>query len=102
VTVTYPDGTSRPLIYIDDWDFHWQGSYTFRRPVPLPGGSRIDVEAVYDNSPGNRRNPTVPPRDVRWGEATTDEMAIAFVRTTVDAERLGHRPTHTGPLARQP
>jgi hypothetical protein len=29
---------------------------------------------------------------VRWGEETTDEMCIAFVRVTVDAERLGFRP----------
>jgi hypothetical protein len=29
-------------------------------------------------------------------------MCIAFVRTTVDAERLGHRPTYSGPLARTP
>jgi len=102
VTATYPDGTTRPLIYIDDWDFHWQGAYTFREPVPLPGGTRIDVEAVYDNSSRNRRNPTSPPRDVSWGEGTTDEMCIAFVRVTVDSERLGHRPMYAGPLARQP
>jgi mono/diheme cytochrome c family protein len=92
VTATYPDGTVAPLIYIDDWDFHWQGTYTFARPVPLPGGTRIDVEAVYDNSPTNRRNPSTPPRAVGWGEATTDEMCIAFVRVTVDAESLGYRP----------
>jgi hypothetical protein len=103
VTATYPDGTTHPLIYIDDWDFHWQGAYTFREPVPLPGGTRIDVEAVYDNSSRNRRNPTSPPRDVRWGEETTDEMCIAFVRVTVDSEQLGHRPTYAGqPSARQP
>jgi hypothetical protein len=102
VTVTYPDGTSRrrSLIYIDDWDFHWQGSYTFREPVPLPGGTRIDIEAVYDNSTRNRRNPTNPPRDVGWGDATTDEMCIAFIRATVDRERLGHQPTYTGVAAR--
>jgi hypothetical protein len=29
---------------------------------------------------------------VRWGEETTDEMCIAFVRVTVDAEQLGYRP----------
>jgi len=23
VTAMYPDGTTRPLIYIDDWDFNW-------------------------------------------------------------------------------
>jgi len=102
VTVTYPDGTSRPLVYIDDRDFHWQGFYTFRTPVPLPGGSRVDVEAVYDNSPRNRCNHTAPPRDVGWGEGTADEMCIAFIQTTVDSERLGHRPIDTGPLAGRP
>ena len=100
VTATYPDGRTRSLIYIDDWDFHWQGSYTFREPVPLPGGTRLDVEAVYDNSRGNRRNPTVPPRDVGWGDATDDEMCIAFIRATVDMERLGHQPGYAGPVAR--
>ena len=92
VTVTYPDGTSRPLLRIDDWDFHWQGGYDYVQPVPLPGGSRVDVVAIYDNSEGNRRNPTRPPRAVSWGEGTTDEMCIAFLRVTVDAERVGYRP----------
>jgi mono/diheme cytochrome c family protein len=92
VTATYPDGTVRPLIYIDDWDFHWQSSYSFTQPVPLPGGTRIDVTAIYDNSPANKRNPSTPPRPVGWGEGTTDEMCIAFLRVTVDAERLGVRP----------
>ena len=50
VTATYPDGTVRPLVYIDDWDFHWQANYTFEEPVPLPGGTRIDMVAVFDNS----------------------------------------------------
>ena len=30
---------------------------------------------------------------MRWGEGTTDEMCIAFLRVTVDAERL------SGPLS---
>jgi mono/diheme cytochrome c family protein len=94
VTATAPDGTVRPLIWIDDWDFHWQGSYTFASPVPLPGGTRIDVEAVYDNSERNRRNPNSPPKDTGWGEGTTDEMCIAFIRVTVDSEHLHHRPQY--------
>jgi len=92
VTVTYPDGTSRPLIRIDDWDFHWQGGYDYVQPIALPGGSRVDVVAVYDNSEGNRRNPTKPPREIGWGEGTTDEMCIAFLRVTVDSEHVGYRP----------
>src|SRR6185312_5060983 len=33
VTATYPDGTVRPLIHIDDWDFNWQSTYTFAQPI---------------------------------------------------------------------
>jgi hypothetical protein len=66
------------------------------QPVPLPGGTRVDVVAVYDNSEGNRRNPNKPPKDVSWGEGTADEMCIAFLRVTVDAERLDHRPPRDG------
>jgi mono/diheme cytochrome c family protein len=91
VTATYPDGTVRPLIHIDDWDFHWQGSYSFTKPVPLPGGTRIDVSAIYDNSTANARNPNSPPKPVRWGEGTADEMCIAFLRVTVDAEHLSQQ-----------
>ena len=51
-----------------------------------------EVMAVFDNSAANRRNPSSPPRDVRWGEGTADEMCIAFVGVTVDAEQLGYHP----------
>jgi hypothetical protein len=92
VSAVRPDGPTEALIHIDAWDFHWQGTYTFARPVPLPGGTRIEVRAIYDNSAENARNPSRPPRDVSWGEGTTDEMCIAFLRVTVDAERLAHAP----------
>lgn len=91
VTAVRPDGKKLPLIRIDDWDFNWQGYYTFTKPVALPGGTRLDVRAVYDNSAGNPRNPSSPPRDVRWGEATTDEMVLVLIRFTDDAERLDAR-----------
>lgn len=92
VTATYPDGTVRPLIHIDDWDFHWQGSYLFANPIPLPSGTRIDMTAIFDNSPESPRQPNRPPKDLTWGEGTTDEMAIVFVRFTADREKLGWRP----------
>ena len=92
VTATYPDGTVRPLIHIDDWDFNWQGNYTFTQPIPLPAGTRIDMVAVFDNSVENLRQPSRPPRPVSWGEGTTDEMAIVFLGFTLDNERIGWRP----------
>ena len=90
-TATFPDGTVRPLIHINDWDFKWQGNYAFDKPVSLPGGTVIDVQAFYDNSVDNPRQPNAPPKTVRWGENTTDEMCIVFLRVTVDQEHLARR-----------
>ncbi|HSF06532.1 MAG TPA: ascorbate-dependent monooxygenase [Methylomirabilota bacterium] len=87
VTARRPDGTKQPLLYIDDWDFEWQLRYTFKKPVPLPGGTVVEVECVYDNSMANRRNPNTPPRDVTWGFQTTDEMCTAFVNGVVPLTR---------------
>ena len=30
---TLPDGTVKSLFYIDDWDFNWQGRYTYDQPI---------------------------------------------------------------------
>jgi mono/diheme cytochrome c family protein len=85
---TLPDGSAKKLVRVPDWDFNWQTTYAFKQPVPLPAGSKIELVARYDNSANNPVNPSNPPREVRWGEETTDEMCIAFLRYTVDAEHL--------------
>jgi peroxiredoxin len=86
VVATFPDGAKKDLVIIKDWDFAWQETYQFREPLPLPKGTKIRVEATYDNSEKNKNNPSNPPRPVRWGEQTTDEMCIAFIHYTVDGE----------------
>jgi len=83
-----PNGTSEKLVAVPDWDFRWQTIFTFRQPVKLPKGTRINVIAHYDNSASNPNNPSSPPREVRWGEQTTDEMCVAALFYTVDAEHL--------------
>ncbi|HXH25790.1 MAG TPA: tetratricopeptide repeat protein, partial [Vicinamibacterales bacterium] len=82
-----PDGTRQPLIVIRDWDFDWQGVYTYRRPVPLPAGTMLTMEWVYDNSEGNRRNPHRPPRRVTYGQDTTDEMAELWIQVVARSPR---------------
>jgi hypothetical protein len=79
---TTPDGRTIPLVRIEDWNFNWQGQYLYARPIELPAGTRIDVDARYDNSPDNPRNPSSPPRRVRFGEQSTDEMCICFFQAT--------------------
>jgi mono/diheme cytochrome c family protein len=88
VTATLPDGTLVPLVYVKNWDFNWQTGYEFKTPIHLPKGSRVDLEAHYDNSTNNPINPNEPPRLVTWGEQTTDEMCIAFLSFTLDREHL--------------
>lgn len=70
-----PDGTRRTLIRIPDWNFDWQQLYTYPRPVRLPAGTDLRMEFTYDNSADNPRNPHQPPREIRWGPSSTDEMA---------------------------
>ena len=96
VTATLPDGTKKQLIDVPDWDFNWQGFYAYKKPVHLPGGSRVDLVAHYDNSADNPRNPSSPPKEAKWGEQTTDEMCLAFLGFTVDAEHLHHNKQAVG------
>ena len=72
---TLPDGTRKPLLYVKDWDFNWQGVYRYAEPVFLPAGTRVTARWVYDNSEANARNPNRPPAKVRFGQRTSDEMA---------------------------
>jgi uncharacterized protein (TIGR03437 family) len=88
VEMTAPGKPTTCLINIDDWSFHWQGTYNYQQPVAVPGGTRFDLTAYYDNSANNPRNPNTPPKPVRWGEQTTDEMCVAFVGFTLDAEAI--------------
>ena len=73
------DGTTKPLIWIKDWDFNWQNAYRYRAPLDLPKGTRIDMEYTYDNSESNPHNPAHPPVRVTYGEQTTNEMGLAFL-----------------------
>ena len=73
-SATLPDGTTKPLLWIQDWDFAWQDRYNYKAPVTLPKGTRVDVHLRYDNSADNPRNPSHPPKRVEWGEQSFDEM----------------------------
>ena len=87
VTAHLPDGTTQSMLKIDDWDFEWQLRYHYKQPVPLPAGTRIDTECVYDNSSANPKNPSKPPRVVTSGFETTDEMCLATVLGTARLAR---------------
>jgi tetratricopeptide (TPR) repeat protein/mono/diheme cytochrome c family protein len=79
-SATLPDGSTRPLISIPDWDFRWQDVYLYARPVALPRGTTLSMRFTYDNSADNPRNPSRPPRAVVWGQNTWDEMGDLWVQ----------------------
>ncbi|MEZ5402910.1 MAG: hypothetical protein R2729_24750 [Bryobacteraceae bacterium] len=86
--IVSPRGEETPLVYIDNWDFNWQGPYTYVEPVALPAFSRVRLSCRYDNTEGNPRNPNNPLKTVTWGEGTEDEMCLVFLGLTFDRERL--------------
>ena len=103
-----PDGSVQHLIWIKDWDFNWQGAYRYASPMMLPKDTRIDMEYVYDNSAANPHNPSNPPKEVKFGEQTTNEMAFAFVTFVLDKPeqaalfQQGSRAEHIADLLSSP
>lgn len=75
-------GKPLTLIAIKDWDYNWQESYFFKEPIAVKAGTRLDLEAVYDNSAKNPSNPNTPPRMVFAGRQTTNEMCFGFLGAT--------------------
>lgn len=77
---TLPNGERKWLVRIPDWDSNWQAVYRYREPVFLPKGSVISMRFTYDNSAANPRNPNHPPKRVRAGNQSTDEMAHLWLQ----------------------
>lgn len=71
-----------PYVYIPDWDFHWQGFYTFQKIQKLALNEQLWGVVVYNNTNSNPDNPNTPPKNVFWGEKTTDEMMVTFLAYT--------------------
>jgi tetratricopeptide (TPR) repeat protein len=84
-----PDGSSRLVMHIKDWDFRWQHVYRQETPIALPKGTRLSMEYTYDNSAGNVRNPELPPARVFWGQRSRDEMGDLWFQllATNEADR---------------
>src|SRR4029079_2512112 len=49
--------------------------YRYVSPVALPRGTVLRMRYTYDNSAENVSNPSHPPKPVRYGQQSSDEMA---------------------------
>lgn len=93
VTAKTPMGETIPMIQVRDWEFQWQMAYRYEKPIHLPKGTRLELRATFDNTANNPNQPFQPPREVKFGEGTTDEMCFAFMGLTRDPEPV---PTVAG------
>lgn len=84
-----PNGKRCDLIRIPDWDINWQAVYEYREPVFLPKGTVVHMRITYDNSSANRRNPNSPPKRVRSGDRSEDEMGHVWLQLLPRHEAQG-------------
>jgi hypothetical protein len=89
--VKFPGGRTQDLIHIPDWDPAWQNTYFFHQPIPIPKGSVVKVVAHFDNS-AHPRNPTQPPKAVKWGPSVSDEMCDGFIAVVKKGQDLVRYP----------
>jgi Copper type II ascorbate-dependent monooxygenase, C-terminal domain len=98
IKVYYPDGRSEALLNVPKYYFSWQTTYNFKRSIAIPKGSRFMVTGYLDNSAKNKYNPD-PTQAVRFGGPTYDEMMVAFIDYTVDAQSLNSAAAPSGGTA---
>ena len=77
---TLPDGSRKWLIWIKHWDLNWQAVYKYSQPLFLPKGTVIAMRYSYDNSTENIANPNSPPKRIRAGNRTSDEMSHLWLQ----------------------
>jgi len=82
-TLIYPDGRKEIALSVPHYDFNWQIGYN--TSVKVPKGTKLQVEAHFDNSPNNKFNPN-PNKTVYYGEMTWEEMMFPFFGVVVEKD----------------
>jgi hypothetical protein len=82
--LVYPDGRDQVVLSVPKYDFNWQLLYQPAKTIRVPKGTRMYVEAYYDNSKANRFNPN-PERTVYLGRMTWEEMMAPFFGVLIDS-----------------
>ncbi|NOY00040.1 MAG: hypothetical protein GXP30_09955, partial [Verrucomicrobia bacterium] len=87
LTAVMPNGSRKILLNVPRWDFNWQQEYRFAEAVSLPVGTRLVTEIVWDNSDDNPDNPSIPPKRVRWGLESFNEMGSIILYVAVENDQ---------------
>ena len=81
--VVFPNGETRTILRVPQYNWHWQLWYNLAEPIDLPPGARIECTAHFDNSKNNPENPD-PTKTVIWGQQSWDEMMVGFFNLVYD------------------
>jgi hypothetical protein len=84
-TLTYSDGRIETVLHVPHYDFNWQLEYD--TSIRVPQGTKLRVDAHYDNSANNKFNPD-PTRDVFFGEQSWEEMMTGYLGVVVSDPNL--------------
>jgi hypothetical protein len=95
------DTDETTIVWVPNYDFNWQLTYEFAQPWKAPAGTTFTMRCTFDNSTKNPNNPD-PTKDVRWGLASTDEMAFSGYSYTIDKEALNSTPALPRGLVKSP
>jgi Tfp pilus assembly protein PilF len=77
---TLPDGSTKWLLWIKQWNFHHQDQYHYRAPVVLPRGTVLTMQYTYDNSTPGHGAADHAPRRVIYGPQSSDEMGDLWLQ----------------------
>src|SRR5262245_4396648 len=81
----FPDGREQVILNVPKYDFNWQLVYQPIETIFIPKGTRLKVDAHYDNSTSNKFNPN-PNNTVYPGRMTWEEMMSPFFGVIVDSK----------------
>jgi hypothetical protein len=81
--ITLNPGTpgAKTLLYVPNFDFHYQRAYNLSKPVPVVPGDKVQVTCSYDPTL-QQEVPLLrilPPHFVTWGDGSADEMCLGLM-----------------------
>lgn len=82
IEIEKANGEKQCLLDVPRWDFHWQRGYGFSKEQVLEAADKLRITCTWDNSAEHQ--PFIDgqrgmPRQVEWGEGTTDEMCLGVL-----------------------
>jgi Copper type II ascorbate-dependent monooxygenase, N-terminal domain/Copper type II ascorbate-dependent monooxygenase, C-terminal domain len=81
ITLNPGTPTAKTLLYVPNFNFHYQRAYNLSKPVPVVPGDKVQVTCSYDPTL-QQEVPLLrilPPHFVTWGDGSADEMCLGLM-----------------------